>query len=129
MSTKRLGLRERRKIYEDAINVVAQAQKAYEAISGARQEKTIRTFTEKQITKCTSIIAATLGYDETVSENGGVKTHVYVLDDENYNCAIEKEELENIVKRLPGDKQLRESLWKMTVKKDGKSRETFLKIA
>ena len=126
MVKKELGLRERRRIYEDAIAVVAQNQKMAE--SAAAKERVVKNMIEKQRTKCTAILATTLGYYETVVEIDGEKVTMLTTIDDNNDYAIEKKKFDELVQKLPGDKELREAIWKACVKRDQKATDKFTQL-
>jgi hypothetical protein len=120
MVKKELGLRERRKIYEDTICVVAQNQKI--GASSVSKERAMRNMIEKQTAKCVSILSTVLGYHEkTVEMEDGVKTIMLIPGDEAHDYALEKSKFEDLVQLLPNNKELREALWKTCIKRDKKA--------
>ena len=126
MVKKDLTLRERRKIYEDTIYVIAQTQKIGNASPTALKERAIRNMIEKQMDRCVSILTTVLGYNETVSvDASGAKKRILVPEDRDSNYTIEKSKFEDVVQRLPENKELREALWKSFVKRDQKATEKF----
>jgi hypothetical protein len=126
MVKKELGIRERRKVYEDAICVVAQSQKLGASSPTAMKERSVKNLIEKQNNRCVSILATVLGYRETsVMQDDGTKLTMLVPNDGDESCAIEKKKFEEIVQELPNNKELKEALWKAFVQRDQKSTEKF----
>ena len=127
MVKRELTLRERRRIYEDAICIVAQANKmsADEVMS---KERAIRNLIDKQLDRCMSILMTTLNYHEAVEEANGIKRVMLYPEDNDSNYAIEKSKFESLLRQLPDNKELRESLWKSFVKRDKKATATFASV-
>lgn len=124
MIKRELGLRERRKIYEDTIYVVAQTQKIGSVSSVVLKERAVKNMVSNQTDRCVSILATVLGYHETVlTEADGTKKTFLLPEDNDMDYAIEKEKFENVVQRLPANKELKEALWKSFVKRDKKAIE------
>ena len=122
---KELTVRERRKIYEDAICVIKQTQKMEDVSAKAAGSRAMRNLMEKQIDRCASIITTTLGYNEATKRNeDGTVTQILVPVDGDASYIVDKKKFdETIIPRLPNDKDLRESLWKALVKRDKKAKE------
>ena len=124
MVKKELGIRERRKIYEDAICVVSQSQKLGTANQTTMKDRSVQNLIDKQMNRCTSILATVLGYNETtISHNNGTKSIMMIPADGEENVVIEKKKFEEIVQKLPNDKELKETLWKALTKRDQKATE------
>ena len=120
-----IGIRERRKVYEDAIAIVGQAQKMQQKIPAALA-RTCSTTSNHQIARCASIIETSLGYHETVVENAdGTRTAMLYPEDNNAAYAISKEKFDAIVHQLPNNKDLKESMWKHRIKREAKATAKF----
>lgn len=119
MKNKDLTLRERRKIYEDAICIVKQAQKINDASVGTPKERSLQLFIEDQYAHCSSIIASLLGCDASASDNSGATQAVRL------GCCstlmLSRQQFDALVQRLPNDKTLKEALWKLCIKNDSKA--------
>jgi hypothetical protein len=118
MAKRELGIRERRRIYEDTICIVAQNQKM---TATASRERVMKNAIEKQNSRCVSILATVLGNHETTVESEEMKMVMIVPDDDNQELMIEKKKFEEIVQQLPNNKELRETLWKAHAKRDKKA--------
>jgi hypothetical protein len=125
MVKKELTIRERRKIYEDAIYVVAQTQKMSDKSQEAAKSRAMRGLIEKQLDRCSSIIYTVLGYHEVAqADDNGVKKAVLMHNTENSAPTIERKRFDGtIIPNLPKDKQLKETLWKALVKGDKAAKE------
>lgn len=121
MIKKELGLRERRRIYEDTICIVAQNQKM--AASPAATTRTMKNLMSKQTDKCVSVLATVLGQREMPVETNDEKVIMLVPNDDDKDYIIEKKKFEEIVQQLPNNKELRESLWKAYAKRDKRAKE------
>lgn len=125
MPKKELSLRERRKIYEDTITVVAQTQKLTETSNG---DRVVQNVIKKQYERCSNILATVLGYHESYVDDDGKKCTMLLPDDNDEKYAIEKEQFNELVKTLPQNKLMKECLWKSFVKRDKKSVEKFKEL-
>ena len=124
MLKKELTVRERRKIYEDTIYVVAQAQKIGAKSPVASKERAVQNLIEKQTSRCVTILTTVLGYHESIlADENGTKRTMLLPEDNNPEYAIEKSKFEEVVLRLPENKELREALWRSFVKRDKASTE------
>lgn len=118
---KELGLRERRKIYEDAINVVAQTKKMVDDKS--QPSRAMKNLVDKQFDRCSSILATVLGCHERTIVNPDETRNIMLMPEDDDNLySIEKSKFDEIVQQLPDNKDLRESLWKTFVKRDQKAK-------
>lgn len=123
MVKKELSVRERRKIFEDTICIVAKTQKL--SASG-REDRALASLVRGQIDKCTNIIATSLGYRESVIENDdGIKNKVYTSIIGQSEQTISKDLFTALVQRLPKEKALKETMWKAAVKNDKKAIAIF----
>lgn len=131
MGKTELGLRERRRIYEDAICIVAQTNKIANASPNAMNVRSVKNMVDKQLDRCTSILTTVLGCREvTVANENEEKVVMIAPMDDAPDLAIAKSKFEEVVRRLPEDKELKESLWKTYVKRDKKAKAKLdLKIA
>lgn len=124
MVRKELTLRERRRIYEDTICIVAQTNKIG-SDTNAIKERSIRNMIDKQLNRCTSILITVLNYHEAVEESDGVRKVMLLPEDNEPKYSIEKSKFEELVRQLPENKDLRESLWSSFVKRDKKASAKF----
>lgn len=122
MVKKELSVRERRKIFEDTICIVAKTQKL--STSG-REDRALASLVRGQIDKCTNIIATSLGYRESVIESDGIKNKVYTSIIGQSEQTISKDLFTALVQRLPKEKALKETMWKAAVKNDKKAIAIF----
>lgn len=126
MVKKELTLRERRKIYEDAVFIVAQTQKINDATPTAVRERAVQNMVDQQTNHCVSIIITVLGYHEiAVVSDDGLKKTMLLPEDNDELYTIEKGKFEEIVQILPKNKELREALWKTFIKRDKKAKAKF----
>lgn len=126
MIKKELTMRERRKIYEDTICIVAQTHKMVAASPTALKERVVKNMIDKQTDRCVAILTTVLGYHEAVTiDDDGVKHTMLMPEDLDSNYSIEKKKFEEIVQKLPENKELREAMWKSFVKRDQKAKEKF----
>ena len=124
MVKKELGLRARRRIYEDTICLVAQTQKMSSSTASATRGRAVDNLIEKQTDRCVSILMTVLGYHETVSVSAdGIKKIVLLPEDNDEKYAIEKSKFEDVIQKLPTNKELKEALWKAFIKRDKKATE------
>lgn len=122
---KILGMRERRRIYEDAICIVSQVDKMQETYPENAKKVMLRMM-KKQLTKAMEIIVTTLGYHEnTTRDTEGCPHTIFLPEDDDASYGIEKEKMEKILVQLPKNKELKESLWKSCVKRDKKATDMF----
>jgi hypothetical protein len=123
MIKKDLTLRERRKIYEDAICVVSQTQKIKSSSKALLNERFVKNVTDRQFDHCVSIIAATLGYHETPRINeDGTKQIMLLPEDDNAEYGIYKDKFCEIIQDIPSNRALKEALWKTFIKRDKKAK-------
>jgi hypothetical protein len=115
MTKQALGIRERRKIYEDTINIIAQNQKI--GASTSDKDRAMRTVLAKQNDRCMSILTTILGCQEkTVEDDSGTRNTSIVVPNGKEGYIIDKKQLETLVQQLPKNKELRESLWALCIK-------------
>ena len=124
---RRVSLSKRRRIYEDAIYIVAQA-KQIGSDHVALNERTIRNMLDKQMNRCMSIIISVLNYHEKNESIDGAKRVMLYPEDNDPSYAIEKSKFEALIKQLPENKELREALWNSFVKRDKKAIDKFTKL-
>lgn len=115
MAKKEIGLRERRKIYEDAIGIVLRSQKYRH-----NNDRFAKNLVDAQIAKCVSIIATTLGYSEEIIEADGKKETVWMINRDE-STKLTKEQMNSIVAQLPNNRELKNDLWKSAIKGDSES--------
>ena len=112
MAKKEIGLRERRKIYEDAISIISRSQKFRH-----NEDRFAKDLIAKQINKSTSIIATTLGYSEEIINIDGQKETVWMIDHDE-STKLTKDQMSKIATQLPTNKELKNSFWKMAIYSD-----------
>lgn len=126
MLKKELGIRERRRIYEDAICIVAQTNKLANSSPDAMAVRSVKNMVDKQISRCTSILTTVLGcHEATITNEREEKIVMIVPMDDSAEYSIAKSKFEDVVRRLPEDKELKESMWKAYIKRDKKAKDKF----
>jgi hypothetical protein len=119
MSVKCFGIRERRKIYEDAIYLLKQTEKTRSATMAIQQERAVQNLLKGQLDRCYSILITALGYvEKTRCDNVGNKEIVLLPLDGDQTASIKKNTFEKILSILPQDKQIKDLVWKAMVKRD-----------
>lgn len=113
---KALGIRDRRRIYDDAVSIINQVERMQEKTK-EEEMKVMEKLFNKQRSKALEIITVTLGYHEVTSDN----VTILVPEDGNADYSINKNSLEKVIRDLPKNKELKESLWKSCIKRDTKS--------
>lgn len=113
---KGLGIRDRRRIYDDAVSIINQVEKM-QAKTKEEEMRIMEKLFHKQRTKALEIITVTLGYHEVTSDT----VTMLVPEDGNAEYSINKNSLEKVLRDLPKNKELKESLWKSCIKRDTKS--------
>ena len=120
-----IGIRERRRVYEDAIAIIGQAQKMQQKVP-ANLARVCASTTNQQLARCASIIETSLGYHETMVENkDGTRTAMLYPEDNNADYAITKEKFDLLIQQLPNNKDLKESMWKHMIKREAKATAKF----
>ena len=121
-----LGIRERRRIFEEAIYIVAQIQRVDSIAKGSTQAKSIQSSSNKQFNSCVSVLSTVLGYHEIAHEcQDGTKTQMLVTNDENEEYTVDKKKFEDIVRQMPNSKEVKDAVWKSLVKRDKKYSDRY----
>lgn len=113
---KGLGIRDRRRIYDDAVSIINQVEKM-QSKTKEEEMRIMEKLFHKQRAKALEIITVTLGYHEVTSDT----VTMLVPEDGNAEYSINKNSLEKVLRDLPKNKELKESLWKSCIKRDTKS--------
>lgn len=122
-----LTLKDRRKIYENAISVIIQANKIKEKFPVIEKNKSGALLIDNQLDGCAEMIATTLGLEETTvrSEDGTTHVIVSLLGDE---LVFKKSDFQDVVIRVSKDKAFKEALWKRCIKRDNRSKTKFAEL-
>lgn len=107
------GLRQRRKIYESAINLVGQTRKIQDA-NWLMEQPMLKKMMKAQKEECVEIIQNVLGYTPVVRVDNNVKHTVLVSEGEKFE--LENDQFLVLIDKLPTDKNVKETLWKASVK-------------
>lgn len=126
------GLRERKRIYKNTVDIIAQTitlKEQLPTIGSTKRESEKDKAVKKQLAKSMEIIMITLGYHEGAEfTEKDEPLKVYLPEDNNREYGINKEKLEEVLIQLPTNKDFKEALWKSCVKRDAKASELLRTI-
>ena len=118
---KGLGIRERRRIYDETISIVAQNKKMCDS-EIAKKDKSIKSAAKRTHKHSSTVIMLALGYHEEKRVNEKEEEYIILCDESSdENTSIMKEKFDDLILQLPENKELKTLLWKSCVKNDKKA--------
>jgi hypothetical protein len=123
MTTKGFTIRERRKIYEDAVCLLQQTDRIRDATKEIKKERALCNLLNNQTDRCASILITSLGYVESIHHDGTHARKVLVPIDGDMRHLIDKDAFVRTIKVIHKDKSIKDLVWKAMAKRDPKSIE------
>ena len=124
---KELSLKERRKIFEETVGMIQSIQKIENInVSNDVCNRKIKNLSNKQLSRCHTILAATLCCEEQTIVEGETKSSVVVNN--TTDMIIKREKFNALMNSLPGNKTLKENVWKALVRGNKKAIEAITEI-
>ena len=122
-----LSLKERRKIFEETVGMIQSIQKIEDVnMSNDVCNRKIKNLSNKQRSRCHNILLATLCCEEHTIVEG--ETTVVVIVNKTTDMVVNRDKFITLMNSLPGNKTLKEDVWKALVRGNKKAIEAVTKI-
>lgn len=124
---KELSLKERRKIFEESVGMIQSIQKIDDInLSNEVCNRKVKNLSNKQLSRCHAILAAALCCEEQSIIEGEV--NVAVIVNKTTGMEMKRDRFDALMNNLPGNKTLKENVWKALVRGNKKAVEAITDV-
>lgn len=124
---KELSLKERRKIFEESVGMIQSIKKIDDInLSNDVCNRKVKNLSNKQLSRCHAILTAALCCEEQSVVEG--ETKVVVIVNKTTGMEIKRDKFESLMNALPGNKTLKEDVWKALVRGNKKAIESLSEV-